>query len=214
MVAPEQSMSSAREEILDRIRSANSDLPTPPPVPRTYHRRSTLSLAERTDLFAERVAAYRAEVRTVTSDGINPAIQSICRAARVKRIGIPPGLPSAWRPAFFELVEDHGLKAEELDTLGGVITGCTVAIAETGTIVLASSSAEGRRALTLVPDLHICVVSISQIVGSVPDAIAALTPQRTKPLTLISGPSATSDIELSRVEGVHGPRTLHVIVIG
>ena len=128
---------------------------------------------------------------------------------------MPPGLPAAWRPAGAELVEDAGLTAHELDALDGVVTGCTLAIAETGTLVLAAGPAEGRRALTLVPDLHVCVVDARQVVADVPAAIAQVAPlvrEERRPLTLISGPSATSDIELQRVEGVHGPRQLVVLV--
>src|SRR4029077_18352794 len=129
-------------------------------------------------------------------------------------IGVPPGLPADWRPP--NAVEDDGLSAHELDRLAGVVTGCTVAIAETGTIVLAGGPAEGRRALTLVPDLHVCVVEERQIVELVREArerLADLVRRERRPLTFVSGPSATSDIELSRVEGVHGPRTLVVLVV-
>jgi len=115
-----------------------------------------------------------------------------------------------WRPA--NSVEDDGLSPQELDALGGVVTGCTVAIAETGTIVLAGGPAEGRRALTLVPDLHVCIVRADQVVETVPEAFAALRGLERRPLTFVSGPSATSDIELKRVEGVHGPRRLVVVI--
>jgi L-lactate dehydrogenase complex protein LldG len=127
------------------------------------------------------------------------------------RIGVPPGIPIAWRPT--GAVEDYGLTAHELDGLDGVLTGCTVAIAETGTLVLAAGPTEGRRALTLVPDLHICVVYTGQIVETVPEAFALLRGLERRPLTFVSGPSATSDIELKRVEGVHGPRTLVVLIV-
>ena len=127
------------------------------------------------------------------------------------RIGVPPGLPPSWRPP--DAVEDHGLSPRELDALDGVLTGCTVAIAETGTLVLAGGPSEGRRALTLVPDLHVCVVRAEQVVETVPEAFDALRGLERRPLTFVSGPSATSDIELERVEGVHGPRTLVVLIV-
>ena len=124
---------------------------------------------------------------------------------------MPPGLPAEWRPA--GAVEDHGLSPQELDALDGVLTGCTVAIAETGTFVLAGGPREGRRALTLVPDLHVCVVLAEQVVETVPQAFDALRDVARRPLTFVSGPSATSDIELQRVEGVHGPRNLVVLIV-
>ena len=124
---------------------------------------------------------------------------------------MPPGLPAAWRPA--GAVEDDGLTLEKLDELDGVVTGCTVAIAETGTLVLAAGPAEGRRALTLVPDLHVCVVRAEQVVETVAEAFDGLRGSERRPLTFVSGPSATSDIELERVEGVHGPRSLVVLIV-
>ena len=196
-------MTAARDEILARIRAVER---TPPPEPdRGYRRVGSLSDEAKLELFAERVADYRSDVRVVGD--VAGAVDSVCSG----RIGVPPGLPAEWRPADAEIVEDHGLSARELDALKAVVTGCTVAIAETGTIVLSGGEAEGRRALTLVPDLHVCVVRAKQIVELVPEALAAVDPRR--PLTLVSGPSATSDIELSRVEGVHGPRTLVVLIV-
>lgn len=196
-------MTTARDEILARIRAV--DRTPPPAVVRSYRGTGSLSPDARVELFAERVADYRAEVRVVGD--VAGAVASICTG----RVGIPPGLPPAWRPATADLVEDDGLSAYDLDALDGVVTGCTVAVAETGTIVLSGGETEGRRALSLVPDLHVCVVRAKQIVELVPEALAAVDPHR--PLTFISGPSATSDIELSRVEGVHGPRTLVVLIV-
>jgi L-lactate dehydrogenase complex protein LldG len=196
-------VTTARDEVLARIRAV--DRTPPPAVDRTYRRTGSLSDEAKVELFAERVSDYRAEVRVV--EDIAGAVASVCTG----RIGVPPGLPRAWRPATAEIVEDTKLSARELDALDGVVTGCTVAIAETGTIVLSGGDTEGRRALSLVPDMHVCVVRAKQIVELVPEALAAVDPRR--PLTFISGPSATSDIELSRVEGVHGPRTLVVLIV-
>jgi L-lactate dehydrogenase complex protein LldG len=197
---------SARELILERVAASAGE---PAAAPRGYRRRGRLSPAERVALFCERAGEYRADVRRVTE--VSPAVEDACRAKGARRLAVPAGFPAEWRPAGVELVEDSGLTPGELDALDGVLTGSTLAIAETGTIALTAGPGEGRRALTLVPDLHVCVVREEQVVELVPEAIAALA-GTTRPITLISGPSATSDIELNRVEGVHGPRTLVVLV--
>jgi L-lactate dehydrogenase complex protein LldG len=129
---------------------------------------------------------------------------------------VPADLPREWRPDGVELIGGEGLTPAELDKLDGALTGCAVAIAETGTIVLDGGVAQGRRALTLVPDYHLCVVAEEQVTGLVPEAVELLEPAigQGRPLTFVAGPSATSDIELNRVEGVHGPRTLHVVIVG
>lgn len=207
-------MNGAREEVLHRIRAAGAG-PTDP-MGRRYDRRSRLARPQLVDLFAERVADYRAEVRSVAAAALRQETTAVFRELGAERVGVPPGFPEEWRPDDIEIVEDRGLASQELDGLDGVLTACTVAIAETGTIVLAGGPQEGRRALTLVPDLHVCIVREAQVVGIVPEAITILDPlvrAGRAPLTFISGPSATSDIELSRVEGVHGPRTLVVIVV-
>ncbi|SEP66273.1 L-lactate dehydrogenase complex protein LldG [Lentzea xinjiangensis] len=191
-------MASAREEILRRIRAAR--VPRAAPVVRGYHREGPGGV----ELFAERVADYRAVVRTV------PDVPEALKALAGKRIVAPAGVPREWLVGGVTWLREP-LTTEELDRADGVLTGCAVAIADTGTIVLDGGEAQGRRALTLLPDYHVCVVRADQIAGSVPEALQRLEP--TRPLTFISGPSATSDIELNRVEGVHGPRTLEVLIV-
>lgn len=200
-------MSAARDAIHAAVRDATAGGPVPEPVARTYRRHGARSRPERIALFSERVGDYRATVRRVAAAQLQQAIDELAPG----RIGIPPGLPRAFRPG--GAVEDHGLTPQELDALDGVVTGCTLAIAETGTLVLSGGPSEGRRALTLVPDLHLCVVRSGQIVETVPQAFDALKEFARRPLTFVSGPSATSDIELERVEGVHGPRNLVVVIV-
>jgi L-lactate dehydrogenase complex protein LldG len=207
-------VSSAREIVLARIRTATAGSPEPAPADAAYRRQGGLDPAARTELLCERLADYRAEVGRVSEVDLPAAIAETFAARGARRVGIPPGLPSAWLPAGIEAVVDEGLSPVELAALDGVLSGCTLAVAETGTLVLAAGPSEGRRALTLVPDLHVCVLFTEQIVELLPEAtgtLSALARER-RPLTLVSGPSATSDIELARVEGVHGPRTLVVLV--
>jgi L-lactate dehydrogenase complex protein LldG len=208
-------MSDARSEILARI-AAISRAPQAAPE-RTYRTAGIRAPDAVVDLFCERVADYRAEVRRCSPESAADEIAKLATAHGAARFGIPAGLKAEWRPAGCELLPDSSLDIAGLDSLDGAITGCSVAIAETGTIVLAADDETGRRALTLVPDLHICVVETSQIVELVPEALrlaGALAREARRPITLISGPSATSDIELQRVEGVHGPRRLVVLVTG
>jgi len=198
----------ARDEILARTRAAIREGTPPDAVAREYRTTGLLDDPRRVALLTQRLLDYRARVEHTTATALRDLLDEIARGGR---IGVPRGLPKTWRPA--NAVEDDGLSTHELDALDGVVTGCTVAIAETGTLVLAGGEMEGRRALTLVPDVHICVVRTDQIVETVPEAFAALLGREHRPLTLVSGPSATSDIELERVEGVHGPRTLIVVIV-
>ena len=204
-------MTGARDEMLERIASAIGPSRPEPAITCTYRSSGALGHEERVELFCRRVGEYRADVHRADEADIPDLITSICAAhdAHARR---PARHSEEWRAAGVELVEDDGLSAQELDGIDGAFTGCTTAIAETGTIVLMASPFEGRRALTLVPDLHICVVRESQIVQLLPEALALIAAEglERRPITFISGPSATSDIELSRVEGVHGPRTLVV----
>jgi L-lactate dehydrogenase complex protein LldG len=205
----------AREEILARIeRVRPATAPPPLSIPRRYRREGTLDHEQRVELFCSRVGDYRATVHRVDSSGIAASCAAICSSAGARTIVVPGGLPAAWRPPEVDLVEGDAITARDLDAVDGVLTGCTVAIAETGTIVLTGSAHEGPRAITLIPDLHICIVREAQIVELVPEAFDLLVRNglERSPLTLISGPSATSDIELDRVEGVHGPRNLFVVV--
>jgi L-lactate dehydrogenase complex protein LldG len=212
---------SAREAILGRVRSALRDLPSGErpddlAVPRDYRTGDHSDRAERVERFAERVAEYKAVVRRVSADGLPGAIAGACAARGVTRLVVPAGLPPGWAPEGVTLLSDRGLSAEQIEASDGVLTACALAIAQTGTIVLDAGPGQGRRALTLLPDYHLCVVRDDQIVGLVPEAVARLSDaarRPDRPLTFISGPSATSDIELSRVEGVHGPRALEVLVV-
>ncbi|HST18790.1 MAG TPA: LUD domain-containing protein [Gaiellaceae bacterium] len=203
----------ARDEILARVAEAIGGADPAAELKQAYRRSGELSDAERVERFCERVGEYQADVRRVEGM-IAAAVDTVCTEREVERLVIPPALPAAWRPRTVELVEDDGLEPRVLDELGGALTGCTAAVAETGTIVLTAAPFEGRRAITLVPDLHICVVRESQVYELLPETLDALhrAGLERRPITFISGPSATSDIELSRVEGVHGPRQLTVLV--
>lgn len=212
----------SREEILRRIRSALRDVPheTPEqdaPVARDYLEvHAQRSPEETADLLADHLADYRAHVHRTDGAGLAGTLARLLTAHGSHSAVIPPGLPYAW------LAEVEGVEllrgaaemtARQLDAVDSVVTGCALAVAETGTIVLDGGDGQGERRLTLVPDHHVCVVfAPEQVVGSVPQAMPRLDPAR--PLTWISGPSATSDIELDRVEGVHGPRTLDVVIVG
>jgi L-lactate dehydrogenase complex protein LldG len=206
VVAPDQGdvVSGAREEILARIRAALGPSPAIPDVPREYRGESGPASLDR---FVERLLDYRASVHRTGADGIQAQILSLVDG--YGPVLVPPGLPDGWAPP--GAVVDHGLTPSELDGCGTVVTACAAACAETGTIVLDAAPGQGRRAISLVPDRHVCVVRAEQVVAGVPELVARLDPLR--PLTFISGPSATSDIELHRVEGVHGPRTLMVVLV-
>ncbi len=202
----------ARRAVLDRIRDALADRPEPVAVPRDYER-SLPAGADLIALFCERVDDYRATVRRMTASDLPGALAATLAERSAVRVAIPEGVPLEWlATAACERVGDVPVRSHaELDALDGTVTSCAVAIAETGTIILDGGPGQGRRALSLLPDLHVCVVRADQIVGTVPEALARLDPRR--PQTWISGPSATSDIELQRVEGVHGPRQLVVLIV-
>jgi L-lactate dehydrogenase complex protein LldG len=194
---------SSKDVILRRIRTALGPRPAPPEIPRDYQR--SRDFPSVLDLFAERVADYRAIVHVVTDP-----VTKIRSLLAGRSIAVPDDVPAEWLVPEVTWLREP-LSVTDLDSSDGVLTGCAVGIAETGTIVLDGGVAQGRRALTLLPDYHLCVVRAAQISGTVPEALAKLDPVR--PLTFVSGPSATSDIEMDRVEGVHGPRTLEVLIV-
>jgi L-lactate dehydrogenase complex protein LldG len=204
----------ARDEVLGRIRGALGAGVVAPEVPRAYRRAGTTGSPEIVDRFCERVAEYRATVTRIAAADLAETVARLCRERGARRIAVPPSGPDTVSGVEV-VVDDPPLSPQALDQLDGVLTGCALAIAETGTIVLDGGERSGRRALTLVPDWHMCVVEAGSVVAGVPDAVAALADaaREGRPITLVSGPSATSDIELDRVEGVHGPRTLDVLVL-
>jgi L-lactate dehydrogenase complex protein LldG len=217
-------MSTARAEILARVRAAVTDVGRPLGARGDAPRVEQVSpgRAETVELFVENVVDYKAAVVRVAPGGEGAAIGDALRTAQ--SVLVPAGLPAAWTSALPDgilVVADDALSNGGLDAVDAVVTASAVSIATTGTIVLDHGPDQGRRALSLVPDLHVCVVRADQVVHDVPEAVARLRPAvdrdetagMPRPLTWISGPSATSDIELDRVEGVHGPRTLHVILI-
>ncbi|MEU5403363.1 LUD domain-containing protein [Streptomyces sp. NPDC005963] len=206
----------SREQILARIRSAVDSAQDVPPPDRDYLATHTgADPVENADLLHRNLSDYRAVVHRAAPSRLPGLIAERLAAHRARSVVVPDGVPEAWLSASTVTCQrDEGpLTPAALDAVDAVLTGCALAIAETGTIVLDGGPDQGRRALTLVPDLHICVVRApAQIVSSVPQALPLLSPRA--PLTWISGPSATSDIELDRVEGVHGPRRLEVVLLG
>ncbi|MFF0154536.1 lactate utilization protein C [Micromonospora sp. NPDC005203] len=195
----------ARDEILARLRTALADNPPPVRVPRRYRRAD--DRPDLVEVFVDRLEDYRATVHR----GLG-ALAGLL--AEVDRLAVPTDVPADWLAGFAGQVRRDAppLAPAELDAMDAVLTGCAVAVADTGTIILDAGPTQGRRALTLVPDRHICVVRADQVVGLLPEALTRLDPRA--PQTWISGPSATSDIELNRVEGVHGPRRLEVVLLG
>jgi len=193
------------------VQSANIAA-THQPVRRDYAH--TVELADPVATFVERVEDYKATVIRTGLDGVAAAVAKSLEGAR--RVVVPAGFNESWLPEGIDPVPDEpALSSEDLDGIDAVLTSATVAIAVTGTIVLDHTEGQGRRALTLVPDLHVCVLTADQIVGDVPEAVARLSASvdAGRPLTWVSGPSATVDIELIRVHGVHGPRTLRVVLV-
>jgi L-lactate dehydrogenase complex protein LldG len=211
----------AREEVLARIAAAYRAAPPAElsysDITREYRTTSDLQATALTELLIDRLVDYRALVRQCRADDLGAEIANAFSNRGAQTVVAPTGLDPSWTRGFSGRVLTDGVSAvdqlsvSELDDVDGVITSCAVAIAETGTLILDGSSGQGRRVITLIPDYHLCVVFADQIVADVPGALVRL--EATRPLTMISGPSATSDIELNRVEGVHGPRTLEVIIV-
>jgi L-lactate dehydrogenase complex protein LldG len=201
----------AREQVLARIRM-NQGGPANQAIPREYADASPLSREEVIEQFADRLRDYNATVHRCSVSAIAETVSGILQARQKSGLLIPAGLPAAWLPSGYTFRTDDSLSYAELDASQGVLTACDVAIALTGTIVIAHSPAQGRRALSLVPDYHLCVVHLDQLVATVPEGMRRMATLLPAPLTTISGPSATSDIEMIRIKGVHGPRTLEVIL--
>ena len=209
-------MTGAREEILARVRSALPDSSTVADysnIPRAYRQFGLLAADAQICILKDRLADYDAQVIEVAEEkGIADAVRTAMAAVDETRLFVPSGLPPDWTPRGVELIAVAD-SAAEMDRAQAVLTGCEVAIAETGTIVLVHSAAQGRRMDTLLPDHHLCVVPRERIVETVPEGWQALAAFAREPLTTISGPSATSDIEMSRIRGVHGPRRLTVLLV-
>lgn len=220
MTTSSTSSASARTEILRRIRAAvggasNGEVARVgwSRLERGYRRGGTLEREPLLELLEDRLRDYDAHVVRVGQADVARAVAERLSERRMKRMVVPAGLAGEWLPQGFEFVVDDGITAAELDGADGVMTGATVAIAETGTVVLQNVPGQGRRAATLVPDYHLCVVRVEDVVETVPEAMDRLAATAGIATTFVSGPSATADIEMTRIKGVHGPRHLDVILI-
>jgi L-lactate dehydrogenase complex protein LldG len=214
MVGGEGTKMNARAEILARVRAAlgpESEAETP--TARDYIQATSLTVEQRLELFTDRLRDYDSEVHHTTESEVPSAIRTALSARSKRRIVIPRDFPSDLLPLGFDFIADEELSYAELDAVGAVLTVCTAAIALTGTIILQDAPGQGRRAITLIPDYHLCIVRAEQVFSTVPEAIRFLHPTASRPTTTVSGPSATSDIEMTRIKGVHGPRTLEVILV-
>lgn len=202
----------SRERVLERIRKANLRAAgLQEAIPRGYDRDGTQDAVEALALFQERLRDYDARVFRVRRDEIAATAAEILLAGNRRRIVVPDGLPMAWRADGPEWIPDHALSVDALNAVDGVMTGATLGVAVSGSIVLQHGPAEGRRVLTLLPDYHLCVIEAAHVVETLPQAFARLDAAR--PTTFFSGPSATADIEMTRIKGVHGPRFLDVLLV-
>ncbi len=211
----------AREEILGRIRAANGQASTAEgagaawgQLPRDYICSARYERDGVYELLQDRLRDYDATVVRCSPDAVAATIASLLQQRGRRKILVPAGIAATWLPADFEFVEDRGFTATELDEFEGVLTGATLAIAETGTVVLQNVAGQGRRAISLVPDYHLCVAKVEDVVATVPEAMMRLQRTASVATTFVSGPSATADIEMTRIKGVHGPRLLDVLLIG
>jgi len=216
-------MTTSRTDILEKVRRSLGVAPQRQQeditkdfeaIARKYQQAGQLDPQSRLELFAERLRDYGAGVYACSGNNLSSTIATVLASRRIHRILVPPEIPASWLPsADIEFVPaDDRLTYDEMDKMEGILTACSAAIALTGTILLRHSSTEGRRALTLVPDYHLCIVFENQVLETVPEALRRMEPFKTHPITTISGPSATSDIEMTRIKGVHGPRTLDVVL--
>jgi L-lactate dehydrogenase complex protein LldG len=211
---------SSKSEILRRIRAANNGSSTKQSaradwenLPRHYTRTATLQPHATLELFEDRLRDYDATVTRTTLHDLPAAIANALTTRRKQNVVIPTGIPPEWLPEAFSFTLDESLTPTQLDAFDAVLTAATLAIAETGTVVLQTVPGQGRRALSLVPDYHLCIVRVEDIVETVPKAFARLQPTAALATTFISGPSATADIEMTRIKGVHGPRILDVLLL-
>ena len=211
---------SSREEILRRVRAATGGDSMEEAaraawstIPRLYKRERVRGREEVLELFEERLRDYDATVVRCERGDIARSVAGMLSERGKRRLVVPAGVAPEWLPPDFEFVVDNGFTATELDRFDGVVTGSSVAIAETGTVVLQNSAGQGRRAVTLVPDYHLCLVRVEDVVETVPEAMDLLRATSSLATTFVSGPSATADIEMTRIKGVHGPRHLDVILI-
>ena len=213
-------MSTAREDILQRIRTALPGDPQNPAhshagIARHYDRTGTLSRRDCLELFIDRLVDYDTEIIQLDDEaGLPTAIASALQQDQEERIIVAPEFPAAWLPAAIHIIVDNDLSTAAINHAQAVITTCEAAVASTGTIFLVHQGTQGRRVITLLPDHHICLVRRDQVVELIPEALTAIAAKAALPITTISGPSATSDIEMTRIRGVHGPRRLTVILYG
>jgi L-lactate dehydrogenase complex protein LldG len=219
-MATDMVTNSARSEVLRRIREAKGGVASADAaqagwssIERRYRREATRSREVILELLVDRLRDYDARVVRAVHVDVRSAAARMLGERNVRRMVVPPGGVAEWLPGGVEFVVDEGLAAVELDAVDGVMTGATLAIAETGTVVLQNVAGQGRRAVTLVPDYHLCVVRVEDVVETVPEAMARLQTTAGLATTFVSGPSATADIEMTRIKGVHGPRFLDVILV-